>query len=230
MNLIPEELELAQQRRRRLRTWAVAVAVCLVVGAVVAAWKYRSFSSVDRAANAVTQEIAALDKQQQQVASAENLLQRWQGRLALQRRLTRYPAVADIAACLTRNSPEMLFLHQLQCAPPTTESTDRQPAPPLPQAAQMFKLKVPPVRLRRSSCARHHHRQTDRRAFPPHPPRPCRQLPHRRRLPGSPQKPTPLPYRNPKTHRPRPSLDRHCRFRNPVPTQPSPSPHRSGPC
>ena len=143
MNLIPEELELAQLRRRRLRAWAVSVIICIVLGAATAAWKYRSFASVDQASRAVAEEIDAIEKQQQHVASAENLLQRYQGQIALQRKLTRYPAVVEVTACLARSTPDMLFLRQFECAQPKENSAHPQTVSPLPKAAQMFNLKVP---------------------------------------------------------------------------------------
>ena len=144
INLIPEELRLDQIRRRRLRFWIIVVGCCLFVAAVWSGWRYHSYLRAKRAWREADSGLQSIEEKMQSVASAENLLLRWQGRLALQRRLNRYPDIGAVTGYLASRSPQEVYLSQLGFGVEKEETDNpiRQPIA-VPKMGQMFMLGTP---------------------------------------------------------------------------------------
>ena len=144
INLIPEELRLDQIRRRRLRFWMIVVGCCLFVAAVWSGWQYHSYLRAKRAWREADSGLQSIEEKMQNVASAENLLLRWQGRLALQRRLNRYPDIGAVTGYLACHSPQEVYLSQLGFGV-KVEETGNPTRPPtaVPKMGQMFMLGTP---------------------------------------------------------------------------------------
>jgi len=142
VNLIPPELRLNHARRRRLRSWLIVIAAAVVVMLVGSGVKYCAFLKAARTLRLVEGDCLTIQQQMSQCDSAEDLLRRWQGRLALQQQLNAYPCVVVLTNFLVHNTPELVYLNTLEFTPRRV-SASRPAGGLLPKAAAMFATNTP---------------------------------------------------------------------------------------
>jgi len=143
MNLIPPEMQLRQLRRRRVRYWTLAAALCLLAGISYSMWKCQSYRESRRKKTVLTCECGKLEKRIQQLASARGLLEQWQGRLVFEKRLGAYPPMKELLQEIARCTPESIYYRDFKCHLLNDEKGGAaiKPAKVLPKAAELFVLK-----------------------------------------------------------------------------------------
>jgi len=145
VNLIPDKLILRQQRGKRLRFWSFLMAV---VFCIIFAWgvlKYHflhnadsSFHDITRKSQQIQEKFQALNQQKQQ-------LDLWRDRFAVLTELDRYHNLVNIIGYLTRHSPELIYLEQMEITQISSEPGSAQHRGPLAKGAKMFLIDKLPV-------------------------------------------------------------------------------------
>lgn len=139
VNLIPDEFKLEQRRRKHLRIWTVVTIIAIIMALLCAAFKYRTLNQAQYTRETADSRRVDIEQEIGTLSCTEDLLQHWQDRLALQRRLNVYPVVVSICAFLAEHSPKQLYLEKLELLPPEQNENDPSTSKSMPKMAQMFK-------------------------------------------------------------------------------------------
>ena len=138
VNLIPDKLILRQQRGKRLRFWSLLVAVVFCIIFTWGVLKYHflhnadsSFLDITRKSQQLQEKLQALNQQKQQ-------LDLWRDRFAVLTELDRYHNFVNIIGYLTRHSPELIYLEQMEITRISSETGSAQDRAPLAKGAKMF--------------------------------------------------------------------------------------------
>lgn len=138
VDLIPDNLKVNRLRRKHLRYWTFIIIICAGAGALFCAVKYLSYYRQQHNYRRLCEKYNDIQKNIQSLGHGENQLARYQGRIAVLNALNCYPDYNAIAAYLTENSPQLLYLREIEFSAPSNQSARK--ATPLPKSASMFQI------------------------------------------------------------------------------------------
>jgi Tfp pilus assembly protein PilN len=139
VNLIPEEIRIEKQRKKRLRFWVFITFVVLVLMLVMSGYQYLGYLRMDKDIEQrmeqnqkIQQEMSLLDTSQEKYAS-------WQNQLVILRQMQEYPDLLSILGFLCEHTPAMIYLEEMIFLPQEGEAAGKTVAnSSLPKSSQMF--------------------------------------------------------------------------------------------
>ena len=137
-DLIPREFRHDQQRKRRLRLWAVLLAATLCLNGAWAAYKYSLYRQADRDQKRTARQLDDIRANIQSLIQAKSEMDHWQDRVAVLDRMGRYPDYIGVLEFLARQSPEFLVLSEMSFG--RLDQSDRKETLTLPKGAELFEL------------------------------------------------------------------------------------------
>ena len=138
VNLIPDKLILRQQRGKRLRLWSLLMAVVFCVIFVWGVLKYHFLHNVDSSFHDITRKSQQLQEKFQALSRQKQQLDLWRDRFAVLTELDRYHNFVNIIGYLTRRSPELIYLEQMEITQISSKTGSARHRAPLAKGAKMF--------------------------------------------------------------------------------------------
>ncbi|MCK5271619.1 MAG: PilN domain-containing protein [Sedimentisphaerales bacterium] len=145
VNLIPDKLILRQQRGKRLRLWSLLVAVVFCVIFIWCVLKYHFLHNTDSSFHDITRKSQQLQEKFQALSRQKQQLDLWQDRFAVLTELDRYHNFVNVIGYLTRHSPELIYLEQMEITEISSKTGSAQHQAPLAKGAKMFLIDKSPV-------------------------------------------------------------------------------------
>ena len=145
VNLIPDKLILRQQRGKRLRLWSLLVAVVFCVISIRGVLKYHFLYNADSSFHDITRKSQQLQEKFQALSRQKQQLDLWRDRFAVLTELDRYHNFVNVIGYLTRHSPELIYLEQMEITQVSSETGSAQHRVPLAKGAKMFLIDKSPV-------------------------------------------------------------------------------------
>jgi type IV pilus assembly PilN-like protein len=145
VNLIPDKLILRQQRGKRLRLWSLLMAGVFCVIFIWGVLKYRFLHNADSSFHDITRKSQQLQEKFQALSRQKQQLDLWRDRFAVLTELDRYHNFVNVIGYLTRHSPELIYLEQMEITQISSETGSAQNRAPLAKGAKMFLIDKSPV-------------------------------------------------------------------------------------
>ena len=145
VNLIPDKLILRQQRGKRLRLWSLLVAVVFCVIFIWGVLKYHFLHDADSSFHDITRKSQQLQEKFQALSRQKQQLDLWRDRFAVLTELDRYHNFVNVIGYLTRRSPELIYLEQMEITQIRSKTGSAQHRAPLAKGAKMFLIDKLPV-------------------------------------------------------------------------------------
>lgn len=138
VNLIPDKLILRQQRGKRLRLWSLLMAVVFCIIFIWGVLKYHFLHDADISFHDITRKSQQLQEKFQALSQQKQQLDLWRDRFAVLTELDRYHNFVNIIGYLTRHSPELIYLEQMEITQIRSKTGSAQHRAPLAKGAKMF--------------------------------------------------------------------------------------------
>ncbi|MCK4628635.1 MAG: PilN domain-containing protein [Sedimentisphaerales bacterium] len=138
VNLIPDKLILSQQRRKRMRYWFLVVGLVFCTISTLGILEYHSLCNADNSSRGITQKSRQLQEKFKELNQQKQQLDLWRDRFAVLTELDRYHNFVNIIGYLTRHSPELIYLKQMEITQISSETGSAQDRAPLAKGAKMF--------------------------------------------------------------------------------------------
>ena len=145
VNLIPDKLILSQQRRKRMRYWFLVVGLVFCTISTLGILKYHSLCNADNSSRGITQKSRQLQEKFKELNQQKQQIDLWRDRFAVLTELDRYHNFVNIIGYLTRHSPELIYLEQMEITQVSSETGSAQHRVPLAKGAKMFLIDKSPV-------------------------------------------------------------------------------------